>query len=231
MGCSATGAKSRDQDVCIEHDLMRQLDCPGPCSVYNPRLIPFLRLLLLPRVRLLAEILFLRRQLALYQEREAKACRPDTSTKLALVWLSRLFDWREALVIVKPETLIGRHRQGFRLLWRWKSRRRGRPALPKNIQALVRQMARDNPSWGEQRIADELSLKLGIRISPAPSMATFIRCEARVEHPPNGGPPSFATMHKRLLFATSSRWSPPISACCMCLWPWRSARAACSIST
>ena len=62
--------------------------------------------------------------------------------------------------------LIGWHRQGFRLLWRWKSRRRGRPALPKNIQALVRQLARDNLSWGEQRIADELSLKLGILISP-----------------------------------------------------------------
>jgi len=125
-----------------------------------------LRLLLLPRVRLLAEILFLRRQLALYQEREAKACRPDASTKLALVWLSRLFDWREALVIVKPETLIGWRRQGFRLLWRWKSWQRGRPALSKNIQALVQQMARDNLSWGEQRIADELSLKLGILISP-----------------------------------------------------------------
>ena len=134
--------------------------------MYNPRLLILLRLLLLPRTQLLAEILFLRRQLALYQERDTKACRPDAWTKLTMIWLSRLFDWRDALVIVKPATFIRWHREGFRLLWRWKSRRRGRPPLPKNLQALVRQLANDNPTWGEQRIADELSLKLGIQISP-----------------------------------------------------------------
>ena len=52
------------------------------------------------------------------------------------------------------------------MFWRWRSRRRGRPALPKNICELVRQMALENPTWGEERIADELSLKLGIRVSP-----------------------------------------------------------------
>jgi hypothetical protein len=50
-----------------------------------------------------------------------KPGRPSRWNKLALdyrlVWLSRLFDWRDALVIVKPETVIGRHRQGFSLLW------------------------------------------------------------------------------------------------------------------
>ena len=90
-------------------------------GVYNQPLPTLLRLLLLPRVRLLAEILFVRRQLALFQEREAKACRPSRWAKQALVWLSRLFDWREALVIVKTETFIRWHREGFRLLWRWKS--------------------------------------------------------------------------------------------------------------
>jgi len=58
-----------------------------------------LRLLFSPRVRLLAEILFLRRQLALFQERQAKARRPSRWSKLALVWLSKLFDWRNALFI------------------------------------------------------------------------------------------------------------------------------------
>jgi hypothetical protein len=108
--------------------------------------------------RLLAEILFLRRQLAFYRERKSKARRPDPWTKLALVWLSGLFDWRDALEIVKPATFIRWHRAGFRLLWRWKSRRRGRPALPKDIRSLIRLMASENPSWGEERIADELSL-------------------------------------------------------------------------
>jgi putative transposase len=101
----------------------------------------------------LAEILFLRRQLALYQERQAKARRPSRWSKLTLVWLSKLFDLRNALLIVQPEAFIRWYRAGFRLLWRWKSRRRGRPALPKNIRELVRQMASKNPSWGEERIA------------------------------------------------------------------------------
>ena len=83
-----------------------------------------------------------------------------------MVGLGKLFDWRGALVIVKPETFTKWHRTAFRLFWRWKSRKRGRPALPRNVRELIRQMARENPTWGEERIADELSLKLGIRVSP-----------------------------------------------------------------
>lgn len=82
-----------------------------------------------------------------------------------MVALGRLFDWRGALVIVKPETFIKWHRTAFRVFWRWRSRKRGRPAPPNNIRKLVRQMARENPTWGEERIADELSLKLGIRFT------------------------------------------------------------------
>jgi putative transposase len=83
-----------------------------------------------------------------------------------MVTLARFFNWRDALVIVKPETLVRWHRTAFRMFWRWKSRKPGRPALPKNLRELVRRMARENPTWGEERIADELSLKLGIRVSP-----------------------------------------------------------------
>jgi len=53
-----------------------------------------------------------------------------------LVWLGQWFDWRRALGIVKPETFIGWHRQGFRLFWRWKSKPE-RPALPKDWQGLI----------------------------------------------------------------------------------------------
>src|SRR5579864_8777749 len=83
-----------------------------------------------------------------------------------MVLLSKFFNWREALVIVKPETFLKWHRTAFRIFWRWKSRRRGRPALPKNLRALIREMDRENPTWGEERIAHELTLKLGIRVSP-----------------------------------------------------------------
>jgi putative transposase len=83
-----------------------------------------------------------------------------------MVALSKFFDWRNALVIVKPETFVRWQRTAFKIFWRWRSRKRGRPALPKNIRELIRQMARENATWGEERIADELSVKLGIRVSP-----------------------------------------------------------------
>jgi putative transposase len=112
-----------------------------------------------------AENLFLRRQLALYKERGVKARRMDPATRIALALLSRLFDWRDALIVVRPETLIRWHRAGWKLLWRLKSRP-GRPAIPLELQKLIRRMANENPSWGEQRIANELLLKLDIRVSP-----------------------------------------------------------------
>jgi len=112
-----------------------------------------------------AENLFLRKQLALFQEREIKPRRADDATRVALVWLSRAFNWRDALVIVKPATLIRWHRQGFRLFWKLKSRP-GRPDLPCDVRALIRRMARENATWGEERIANELLLKLGLQVSP-----------------------------------------------------------------
>jgi hypothetical protein len=66
-----------------------------------------------------------------------------------------------ALMIVKPETFI--KGTAFCMFWRWKSRELGRPPLPKNIRELVHRMDRVNPTWGEERIAEELSLKLGTR--------------------------------------------------------------------
>jgi putative transposase len=70
---------------------------------------------------------------------------------------------------VKPETLVRWHRKGFRLFWRWKSQPVGRPQLPKDIQALIRQMDTENPTWGQEHISNELKLKLGIRVSLARS--------------------------------------------------------------
>jgi putative transposase len=114
---------------------------------------------------LAAENLFLRKQLALFQEREIKPRRADDATRAAMVWLSKAFDWREALVVVKPTTLIRWHREGFRFFWKLKSRP-GRPALPRDVRAMIRRMAAENLIWGEERIAHELLLKLGLRVSP-----------------------------------------------------------------
>jgi transposase InsO family protein len=74
-------------------------------------------------------------------------------------------EWRSALCIVKPETVIGWHRKGFRLFWTWKVRRGqpGRPPVSKEIRKMIRKMTRENPIWGAPRIHGEL-LKLGIDI-------------------------------------------------------------------
>jgi transposase InsO family protein len=127
--------------------------------------VRFLRLCLRPALVLAAENLFLRKQLAFYQERHVKPRRATDAARFTLVWLARWFDWRQALAVVQPATFIRWHRQGFRLFWRWKSRP-GRPPIPPDLQALIRRMARENPLWGEERIANELLLKLGLRVSP-----------------------------------------------------------------
>ena len=98
---------------------------------------------------LAAEILFLRKQLALYQERQVKPRRIDAAARIALVFLSKRFKWRPALVIVQPATLVHWHRQGFRLFWRWKSRP-GRPRIPIKLRQLIREMALNNVSWGQE---------------------------------------------------------------------------------
>src|SRR5215831_18046350 len=83
--------------------------------------LQLLRLCLRFPTALAAENLFLRKQLALYQERQVKPKRATDVTRLVLIWLARWFDWRQALLVVQPETFIRWHRQGFRLFWRWKS--------------------------------------------------------------------------------------------------------------
>ena len=112
-----------------------------------------------------AENLVLRRQLAKYVERGIKPRRVDGLTRGSVALFSRLFDWRDAVVIVRPATIVRWHRLGWRLFWRWKCRA-GRPLIPVELRVLIRRMATENPLWGEGRIANELLVKLGIRVSP-----------------------------------------------------------------
>jgi len=125
----------------------------------------YLGLCLRPIPALAAENLFLRKQLALYQERQVKPRQATNAIRVTMVWLACWFSWRSALSIVTPETFTRWHRQGFRSFWRRKSKP-GRPALPKDLQALIRRMALENLSWGQERIANELLLKLGLKASP-----------------------------------------------------------------
>ena len=107
-------------------------------------LFSLLFLLTLSRSKLAAETLFLRKQLAMYKKRGIKPGRIDSATKLTLMSLSKLFNWKDSLAVVQPKTLIRWHREGFRMFWRWKSKM-GRPQIPEDLRSLIRQMARENP--------------------------------------------------------------------------------------
>lgn len=100
------------------------------------------------RTALAAENLFLRKQLALFQERKKKAVRTTAADRFVLSKLARFFDWRNALVIVKPATLIGLHRVAFRRFWRWKSKPVGRQAISAEVRRLIRRMAAGNLTRG-----------------------------------------------------------------------------------
>jgi hypothetical protein len=116
---------------------------------------------LCPPAALAAENLFLRKQLALYQERQVTPRRATNMTRFALVWLARWFDWRQALTIVKPDTFIRWHRQGFRLFWRWQSRS-GRPRLPlERFSAALRFI--HNDLIGRRHMADYTAQQVSAR--------------------------------------------------------------------
>jgi putative transposase len=117
------------------------------------------------RQRLLLENLLLRQQLQV-----ALRCqrRPRLRTWDKLFWLvvHRLHrNWRRHLLLVRPETMLRWHRQGWRLFWRWRSGRSlGRPRLKPEVRTLIATIGRQNPHWGTERIRGEL-LKLGIVVS------------------------------------------------------------------
>ena len=144
-------------------------------------LVLFVRGVVRDRTELAAENLALRQQLALLTERKRRP-RLRTRDRIFWVWLSRLWSgWLSVLMIVQPDTVIGWHRQGFRLYWRWKSRvKPGRPRIEAEIHNLIRRMSRKNPLWGVPRIQSELSL-LGITVCEA----TVQKHRIRRRNPPS----------------------------------------------
>ncbi len=118
------------------------------------------------RTALQVEILALRHQIGVLRRSAKKRPKLTVVDRVFWAWLSGVWaDWRSALVIVKPETVIAWHRKGFRLFWTWKVRhgRAGRPTVSREVRDLIRTMSRANPLWGAPRIHGEL-LKLGIDI-------------------------------------------------------------------
>jgi transposase InsO family protein len=119
------------------------------------------------RASLELELVALRHQVAVLRRQRKGRFRLFSTDKLLWVWLYRI--WPQALnamVLVKPATVIQWHRKGFRLYWSWRSRRRGRPMMSAEIRDLIRRMSVANPLWGAPRIHGEL-LKLGIEVSQA----------------------------------------------------------------
>src|SRR5215210_3790936 len=117
------------------------------------------------RGELLLENALLRQQLLVLRRMVKRPTLTPLDRGLLVLLASRLRTWAGALLIVQPETVLRGHQQGFRLVWRRTSAACARPSpLAPGTIDLIRQMARDNPRWGAERIRGEL-LKLGIRVS------------------------------------------------------------------
>jgi putative transposase len=123
--------------------------------------VVFCRLLLRSRTARSAEVLFLRKQLAFYEQRQVQPRRLNDSARFSLILWSRLCNWKQALVIVKPKTLIRWHCKGCSCSGNGSRKLVGHDFL-ESIRKLIVQMAQENPPWGQARVAAELSVKLSI---------------------------------------------------------------------
>jgi putative transposase len=149
------------------------------------------------RRELALENLALRQQLAVWKSREPRP-RLTEMDRIFWVLLSRLWTgWRQSLQLVRPATVVGWHRQGFRRYWAWKSRRRsGRPVISTELRDLIRRMSYANPLWGAPGIHGEL-LKLGVTVS----QATVSKYMVRPRRPPSQAWRTFLKNHAQDLIA------------------------------
>ena len=134
--------------------------------IFFATLLATLSSILRSRAVLELENLALRHQIGVLQRFASKRPKLTPLDRVLWAWLSGMWsDWRSALAIVKPETVVAWHRAGFRLFWTWKGRRGqpGRPVISPEVRDLIRRMCRENSTWGAPRIHGEL-LKLGIDI-------------------------------------------------------------------
>ncbi|MFB0553056.1 MAG: transposase [Phycisphaerae bacterium] len=153
---------------------------------------------LVSRSNLILENLALRQQLTV-QQRTIKRPKLKLKDRIFWAWFSRIWpQWKSALIVVKPETVIKWHRRGFKLYWRWKSQpsKVGRPRVSKEIRDLIRQMSQENPTWGAPRIQSELKL-LGFEIADS----TVAKYMIRQKKPPSQTWRSFLKNHVKQIAA------------------------------
>ena len=157
-----------------------------------------LRFLIRSRAALHLEIIALRHQLAVLNRSRRPRLRLTPADRILWAGLSHAWrGWRSAVRIVKPETVIAWHRRGFRLFWTWKSRQgTGRPSVPPDVRALIRELSSANPLWGAPRIHGELQ-KLGISVSQS-TVAKYMRRHPR---PPSQTWRTFLTNHANQIMA------------------------------
>jgi putative transposase len=171
------------------------------------------------RTALQLENLALRHQVGVLQRASRQRPKLTVGDRLLWVWRSRVWsDWRSALAIVKPETVIAWHRVGFRLFWTWKVRRGrpGRPVVSREVRDLIRRMCRDNPSWGAPRVHGEL-LKLGIDIGET----CVSKYMVRGRKPPSQTWRTFLDNHLQQLVSVDFFTVPTLrSRFFMCFWCW-----------
>jgi len=151
------------------------------------------------RAALELENLALRHQMGVLRRSARKRVTLTPLDRLLWVALSRVStDWASALAIVQPETVVAWHRKSFRLFWTWKVRRGklGRPAVSRQVRALIRRMCHENSTWGAPRIHGEL-LKLGIDIGETSVSKYMVRCR----QPPSQTWRTFLENHLQQLVA------------------------------
>ena len=145
----------------------------------------------------------LRQQVIVLKRQVARPQLTATDRSLLVVLASRVKDWKNALLIVKPETVLRWHRQGFKLFWRRKSKGQARkPRISEETITLIKQMAVDNRRWGAKRIRGEL-LKLGIRVNKG-TVRRYM-WQARRKLPPRYDGQTWATF---LANHASDIWAP-----------------------
>src|ERR1700733_6338312 len=182
--------------------------------------------LLRSRTALEVEILTLRQQINVCGEPLLRD--KPSAPRLIFVCLYRLLlGVRDALAIVKPETVVKWHRAGFRLYWRWKSKARGgRPTVPLEIRKLIREMSIANSLWGAPRIHGEL-LKLGVDIGQT-SVAKYM---VRRRDPPSQGWRTFLRNHADGIAAMDMFVVPTISFRLLYGSSWGTAGDICGLAS
>jgi hypothetical protein len=137
---------------------------------------------------LMAENMFLRQQVIVLERQVTRPKLTQGDRQIFVLLASRIRGWREALIVMKPDTLMGWHRLGFKLFWRRKSRvRQGRPQIAEETIALIEEMAIHNRTWRARRIQGEL-LKLGIKVSKE-TIKKYMRRVRKGMPPSNGARP------------------------------------------